>query len=688
MRFGTLLTTLVWVGLSTALGAQRPPVPLIRSSAQEVLLDLVVRDSKQRLVNNLTRADFVVYEDGVQQTIRSLTNSTVTGGASQPAAGVAQDGRTPPAAAAPTLDPLRQIHVVSLVFDRLDAGAKRMVNRAMGEFLADSLPPNTYVAVFVLDRQLKAIQEYTADVALLRNAITRATAGLYDQYTRDSERILEKYEYMSGAPSGAGVDKALRGVIVGALLAELRTQRNQQGAWQLEALQTLMVQQHRIPGRKTVVYFSAGLTVPNQMKDRLEHLIGVANRNNVAVYYVDTRGLRALERQGTPGYNEGLDEVRSMTEDWDDVPLSNRRNLEQTQGNLATLAENTGGFLVANSNDLRVPLRRIMDQAQSHYELAYAPTNAEYDGRFRKIEVKVLRQGLKVQTRSGYYAVPLLAGETLQPYEIALLNAMEAKPQPRDVSYQLGVARLNRQFDGIRCLLQIQVPLAGLSPAPAGSGKSWRRRVAWMALVKDRDGHVVEKRSRDVTLEGESAKRRDGELGDLTESEDLNLDAGQYTIDAAVLDRQAMKASVKRMTFAVPVDEKVWLSDVIRVRQPAPAGDNREYGTALLFRGERLLPTLSGRVRPGFANVVRLFFRVNALADGGKPAVRIELLRDGAKSKLVPALLEEQGKDGCVSYLAELPAGDLRPGNYEVVITAQQGQTVAEQIETFEVIAP
>jgi hypothetical protein len=72
---------------------------------------------------------------------------------------------------------------------------------------------------------------------------------------------------------------------------------------------------------------------------------------------------------------------------------------------LTTLAEGTGGFLVRGTNDLVAGLRRMLDDNEAYYLLAYEPTNTKRDGRFRKSEVRLPgRPDLKVRTRSGYYA--------------------------------------------------------------------------------------------------------------------------------------------------------------------------------------------------------------------------------------------------------------------------------------------
>jgi hypothetical protein len=69
-----------------------------------------------------------------------------------------------------------------------------------------------------------------------------------------------------------------------------------------------------------------------------------------------------------------------------------------------SIAADTGGFTVKNTNDLGKGIRRIATETQMYYLLGYNPTNTARDGRFRKIEVKVSRKGANVRARRGYYA--------------------------------------------------------------------------------------------------------------------------------------------------------------------------------------------------------------------------------------------------------------------------------------------
>ena len=75
-------------------------------------------------------------------------------------------------------------------------------------------------------------------------------------------------------------------------------------------------------------------------------------------------------------------------------------------GTLKKLAEETGGRAIFPSGPekLQEAFAQIAAELRSQYSLGYTPTNRTRDGRFRKIEIKVNRSGLRVQARRGYYA--------------------------------------------------------------------------------------------------------------------------------------------------------------------------------------------------------------------------------------------------------------------------------------------
>jgi hypothetical protein len=71
---------------------------------------------------------------------------------------------------------------------------------------------------------------------------------------------------------------------------------------------------------------------------------------------------------------------------------------------LRTLADNTDGRPVVDTNDLDHGMRRIVDDLSSYYLLGYYSSNPRLDGTFRRITVRVKRPGVTVRARRGYRA--------------------------------------------------------------------------------------------------------------------------------------------------------------------------------------------------------------------------------------------------------------------------------------------
>lgn len=73
---------------------------------------------------------------------------------------------------------------------------------------------------------------------------------------------------------------------------------------------------------------------------------------------------------------------------------------------LKKMTEETGGrvIFVSRGKDLDRAFQEIADELRSQYSLGYTPTNSHHDGTFRKLKIKLARDGMHVQARQGYYA--------------------------------------------------------------------------------------------------------------------------------------------------------------------------------------------------------------------------------------------------------------------------------------------
>ena len=127
--------------------------------------------------------------------------------------------------------------------------------------------------------------------------------------------------------------------------------------------------------------------------DYFREILDVANRNNASFYPIDPRGLAAFDAPIGPEAPPLITVDRAM--------------LNTRIETLRTLAENTDGIAVVNTNDLDSGLRRVADDLSAYYLLGYYSSNPKPDGTYRKITVRVRRPGVNVRARRGYRAATL-----------------------------------------------------------------------------------------------------------------------------------------------------------------------------------------------------------------------------------------------------------------------------------------
>jgi Ca-activated chloride channel homolog len=86
--------------------------------------------------------------------------------------------------------------------------------------------------------------------------------------------------------------------------------------------------------------------------------------------------------------------------------MDRRRGTQQSAMMLKSFAEKSGGLFVDTPGGpaLRDAFANIADELGHQYTVAYRPLNRARDGKWRKLEVKVAREDLKVRTRKAYRA--------------------------------------------------------------------------------------------------------------------------------------------------------------------------------------------------------------------------------------------------------------------------------------------
>jgi hypothetical protein len=114
-----------------------------------------------------------------------------------------------------------------------------------------------------------------------------------------------------------------------------------------------------------------------------------------------------------------------------DALENNERVLKQDPAvSLGILADQTGGLLINNTNDLEDGIGRVNQDRRNYYLLSYQSTNPALDGRFHRISVRVKNPALTVRARSGYVAVAMASVAPVFDYELPAIEAFGQSPMP------------------------------------------------------------------------------------------------------------------------------------------------------------------------------------------------------------------------------------------------------------------
>jgi VWFA-related protein len=444
-------------------------VSTIRATSSEVALDLVVRDKHGKILKNLKPSDVEIFEDGVKRDVLSFR--FVNGRETQVKPGGSQKATATVAVSAANgapVRPLRAVNLVCIVFHNLDPTRRKWAVDTAKEFLHNDLAPDTYVAVFSLDDTLTPLQAFTNDrqtllaaasnsfvsrgtdatglteAVLTANPLMAAVRGSVDQtsHTASFDMVITGGEVAKSAVitpelavAGSGA-KNQRGDAV----LERRQFGGIEGMRQTDQIMTLVKQLATLPGRKAVLLMSPGVVTTGD-PERLEAIIDKATAGGITFYAIDANGLS--ENSAALASSNALEYATSVsrTQTAQSASLSEAAeksrqgdyqiNAVRTSGTQATLreiAEQTGGFLIANTNDFKKPFAKLIEDMDAHYEAVYRPETKADDGSFRKIEVKLAKSDWSVESRTGYFAMPDLGTGGLSPTETIALAVLNSQP--------------------------------------------------------------------------------------------------------------------------------------------------------------------------------------------------------------------------------------------------------------------
>jgi VWFA-related protein len=683
----------------------------IRQSVQEVVLEVTVRDAKGKIVKNLKPTDLQVMEDGVRQEIRSfkLIQAREAEGKGKKGAAEQVAATTTPA---PGTNALKAVNLICIVFSNLDAFSSLKQNsvNAVKDFLRSQIQPGTWIAVFNLTSELTVIQPFTTNRNEVLAAADRAFTGGGMDFAQAATAVL------SASPNAVSIEGSANGNPGGTLSASMKLtgvslnpqanapaaaannpntskdsaiQRRQlngiEGMREMDQLLAMIRQLGTLPGRKSVLMLSPGLVTvgdPEQFKSMLDK----ANKADVTVYAVDVNGLSSLD-PSTASSDALKSAVKASASQSSTSATGAQARMHQgdtvadavrttdTQAALRELSEGTGGFLIGGTNDMRKSYQKLLDDIETHYEVVYHPSSDKYDGRLRTIDVKTPRGDLSLQSRTGYFALPVFNSTTdLTPVELAGLAALSVKEPPHSFEFKAGAYQFRPNGASSLNDVVFEIPAANLQATPEPALKRSRIHVSLLALVKDSNGQVVDKFSQDSPFEIPEENLEKARATNITLTHPLSLPAGHYSVDMAILDREAGRTSTTKVAFDSPEQKGVGLSSILLLQNKEQVNGKVAATDPLEFqldptKGERILPELGTNLPPTATPAV--FFVVypdKSIAD--KPKIQAEFLLGGKLLGKQMADLPAPDATGAILMQISAPA---KQGECELRITAMQG---------------
>lgn len=714
-----IAVTMLMVSPHAQSGAQQPPG--YSSVTTAVLVDVVVRDRDGRPVTDLTAEDFEIREDAVVQQIGSFTRVSrgagigITVGVKDPSAPTLV---TPPASAgdepdAPEPDPGPS--TTALVFDALSPEAVAMCQRAALDYIPMSGLTHTRVGVFTTEPSLRAVQSYTDDPARVRQAVLRVSStgtsvkdakGERMASLRERRDALDRAQQVTMATvSGGGPVAADTAGSIGQVEIERRLvqgqmrmleafdslDRDQRGFGTTSALFGVLQTLVEMPGRKTLVFFSEGMPASPALQAHLQSVVDVANRANVTVYAIDASGLRAVS--GTTETRSEVEEagkerLRQLQTpgDYTDQPLT--RMVERTedllrldsQGGLAKLAEETGGFLVRDTNDLRGAFRRIDEDMRFHYLLTYEPSNQTLDGRYRRIEVKVNRPGVQVFARKGYRALRFAPTVPVLDYEAPAVAALDASRLVNGFPFETAVFNFPEPFRPGLSPVVVRLRTGVLTYEQDPAKDTYDADATIVVRFRDQAGNVVQKVSQQYHLTGRTHELEAAKRGEILFYRDPELAPGLYTVEAAVFDAVGTRASTRVSTLEVPKpsDRAIRMSSIVFVNRVEKVGTGERQPNHPLYVGDLLLYPSGGEpfTRDGDKELT-FFYTLYGVKGTSLPPATIELRRNGRVLASLQTPLDPPDGDGRIQQVSRLPLAPLTPGTYELrVVILADGESL------------
>jgi len=607
--------------LSPSLPAQSDYV--FRAKTEIVLVNVTVRDKDGNFARNLKAEDFTVLEDNKPQKVLSFDLENTDAVATTDVAQVKVLGNT--VAAAPTPDKpatpsasFKDRRMVILFFD-LSSMEPEEVERATvsaENYVDKQMAPADLVAIVSLGNSLNVDQDFTADKAQLKKVLQAFNSGNGQGFEEGSTGTTEGTADTGGSFSADDTEFNI-----------FNTDRR------LQALRTVAKQLEHIDQKKSLIYFSNGMTrtgIENQSE--LRAATNAAVRANMAIYTMDIRGLQAI----VPGGEAQSASLRGVSA-YSGQSMQNAFDSNfSSQETLVTLAGDTGGRAYLDSNDLGKIYKGVQNDTSTYYMLGYHSTNPARDGRYRHITVKLKQPGMKVEYRKGYYAPSDYKHSNDEDRERQLDEELASDLPSTDLHVYFTASYFRVSDDKFSIPVSLVVP---------GSEIPFAQKSDQDKATLDIIGVITDEKKRPITDIRDTVKlalnaNAEVRRKNVQYNTRLFLPAGKYHAKFVLRENQSGLMGSFETDLNIPDFKNIPLkmSSVVLANQVQPAGKGKNNGDPLVRDGSEVIPNVTHVFSSG--QHLYLYYEVY---DPAKPSEQ-EKAAEKSDIKLLTSVAFFQGK--------------------------------------------
>jgi VWFA-related protein len=574
------------------------------ASANLVIIDANVRDRSGKVIPDLKKSDFTLFEDGKPQTISVFEFQRLEGDALLPpvpaSKPVAEIPATPaPKKAAPaaptTATAAPVIHyqdrrLVAMLFDysTMQIPEQNRIQQNALKFIREQMKPADVVEIMYAGTgPLKIVQDFTTDKDRLEEVVKSFQIGAASELAGVAG---------NGGDSTTGEDT---GTAFNADETEFNIFNTDKQLATLESAARMLA---AFPEKKALLYFSSGISksgFDNQAS--LEKAVNAAKRSNVNIYPIDARGLVA----SAPAGDASAAASRGTSSLTGTQMQSQRDSFNDSQETLSTLAADTGGKLFVDDNDLALGMEKARDDIGSYYIIGYYSTNIKMDGKYRRVEVKLSKDiQAKIDYRSGYFGEKEFKKFTNTDKEDQLAQALMLGDPLTDLSLtaELDYFRLARD----RYFVPFSVKIPGAEIALAKSKGNAQTEFDFIGQVRDEHDKMVA-----AVRDGIKIKLSEKTAAQLSSSPiaydtGFTLPPGKYKFKFLARENETGKMGTYETKFTIPdlapnqtglkTSSVIWSNQREALNDALASADNKKKlieSDPLVQEGQKLIPSIT-----------------------------------------------------------------------------------------------